>query len=161
MAFRLRSESLSFVDTAPTVLRYSTRLNASPQQIFDALSGDPATWRHWFPGLRDGSYDSPPPHGVGSLRRVSVAGAGTYRETIVAWEEPRRWAWRVDSTTLPLARALVEQWTMESDGDGTIVTWTFAVDPLPWFGLGLRFAPKAMHQVFNRAMRRLEPRLQD
>ena len=159
MAFRLRDEGLAFVENAPTVLRYSTTIRATPQQVFDALSGDPASWRHWFPGFRDGSYDSPPPHGVGSLRRVSVTGAGTYRETIVAWDEPHRWAWRVDSTTMPMAKALVEQWTMRPDGAGTEVTWTFAVDPMPWFGIGLRVAPTVMQQVFNRAMRKLEQRL--
>ena len=159
MAFTLRAEPHEFITTAPTVLRYSAELAASPERIFAELSGNPANWRHWFPGLRDGSYDSPEPHGVGSLRRVRVAGAGTYRETIVAWDEPRRWAWRVDATTLPLADALVEDWTLEPLGSTTRVTWTFAVDPKSWFGLGLKLAPGVLQRVFDRAMSNLARRL--
>ena len=159
MAFQLRKVGLEFVETAPQVLRYTATLDAGAPDIFAELSGDPANWRFWFPGLRDGSYDSPPPHGVGSLRRVNVLGAGTYRETIVAWDEPREWAWRVDRTTAPLARALVERWTLAPAGDSTDVTWTFAVDPMPWFAASLRVAPFVMERVFRTAMRRLEKRL--
>lgn len=159
MAFALRHVPHSFIDTAPVVLRYSIELAAPAERIFAELSGDPANWRHWFPGVRDGAYDSPGRHGMGSLRSVHVAGAGTYRETIVAWDEPRRWAWRVDSTTLPLADALVEDWSLEPQEHGTRVTWTFAVDPKPWFRLGLHAAPTVMERVFLRAMRGLERRL--
>ena len=159
MAFALRPEDPAFLTTAPLVLSYTTEVAAPRPAVFAALSGDPAQWRTWFPGLRDGGYDTPPPQGVGSSRWVRVGGAGTYRETIVVWEEPRQWAWRVDSTTLPMARALVEDWSLDDVPAGTQVTWTFAVDPYPWFGIGLRIAPAVMHQVFLTAMRRLEGRL--
>lgn len=159
MAFQLRAEEPAFLTTAPVVLSYSREIAVPRAEVFAALSGDPATWRHWFPGMRDGGYDSAPPHGVGASRWVKVAGAGTYRETIVVWEEPRQWAWRVDATTLPMARALVEDWSLDETPAGTVVTWTFAVDPYPWFGIGLRVAPASMSAIFNRAMRNLERRL--
>lgn len=159
MAFQLRAEDPAFMTTAPLVLTYATEISVPRPEVFAALSGDPATWRHWFPGFRDGGYDSAPPHRVGARRWVKVAGAGTYRETIVVWEEPRQWAWRVDATTLPMARALVEDWSLDETPDGTLVTWTFAVDPYPWFGIGLRIAPATMSGLFNRAMRNLERRL--
>lgn len=160
VAFHLRAEEPAFLTTAPTILSFTTEIAVHRSAVFAALSGDPATWRHWFPGFRDGGYDSPPPHGVGASRWVRVAGAGTYRETIVVWEEPSQWAWRVDSTTLPMARALVEDWSLDETGADTRVTWTFAVDAYPWFGLGLRLAPATMQRLFLRAMRNLERRLQ-
>lgn len=160
MPFALREEEPAFLTTAPTILSYTTDIAVPRAEVFAAVSGDPASWRHWFPGFRDGGYDSPPPHGVGAARWVRVAGAGTYRETIIVWEEPRQWAWRVDSTTLPIARALVEDWSLDDAGSATTVTWTFAVDALPWFGLGLRVAPGTMNRLFLRAMRNLERRLQ-
>lgn len=159
MAFSLRAEEPAFLTTAPLILTYTATIKAPRPAVFDALSGDPARWRTWFPGLRAGGYDTPPPHGVGASRWVRVAGAGTYRETILVWEEPRQWAWRVDATTLPMARALVEDWSLDDLGAQTQVTWTFAVDPYLWFGLGLRVASAAMQQVFTTAMRRLERRL--
>jgi hypothetical protein len=159
MAYQMRRESVDFLQTAPVILRYTTDVAAAQTAVFAELSGDPANWRHWFPGVRDGAYDSPPPHGVGSLRRVRVRGAGTYRETIVAWEEPRAWGWRVDATTLPLATALLEHWALEPAGNGTRITWTFAVDPKPWFRLGLSAMPGVMERVFRTAMRNLERRL--
>lgn len=157
MASQLRQVGLDFLDAAPKVLRHTGRVSAPPGDVFASVSGDPASWRDWFPGVRDGAYDSPPPHGVGSVRRVSVLGAGTYQETILAWDEPTRWAFRVDATSLPLARALVEEWTLSPTGAGTQVTWTFAVDPAPAFGLGLRLRP--LDLIFSRAVRNLERRL--
>ena len=159
MAFVLRPEEPAFLTTAPVLLTHSAQVRAPRAEVFAALSGDPAGWRTWFPGFRDGGYDSPAPHGVGSSRWVRVAGAGTYRETIVVWEEPRQWAWRVDATTLPMARALVEDWSLDEVAEGTQVTWTFAVDPYPWFGIGLRAAPATLQRVFTTAMQRLEQRL--
>lgn len=159
MAFALRAEEPAFLTTAPVILSFTTQIAVPRPAVFAELSGDPAQWRTWFPGFRDGGYDTPPPHGAGASRWVRVAGAGTYRETIVIWEEPRQWAWRVDATTLPMARALVEDWSLDQAGDGTRVTWTFAVDPYPWFGIGLRVAPGVMEQIFTTAMRRLERRL--
>lgn len=156
---RLRAVGPDFAQRAAIVLRHTGSVAAPPDRVFAAVSGDPAGWRRWFPGVIDGAYDSAPPHGVGSLRRVRVRGAGTYRETIVAWEAPRRWAFRVDWTTLPLASALLEEWTVEPDPHGTTVTWTFAVDPSPVFRVALAAQPGALGRVFDRAVRRLDEHL--
>lgn len=80
----------------------------------------------------------------------------TYRETIVAWDEPHRWTYRVDSTTVPMAKALVEEWTIEPRERHCIVRWTFAVDPGVFFTLTAPIAPHLMGRLFKRAMRKLE-----
>ena len=156
----LRAADADFAQRARVVLRFSGAVAAPVESVFGAVSGDPAAWRHWFPGVLDGAYDSPPPHGFGSQRHVRVRGAGTYRETIVRWDAPRRWAFRVDRTTLPLASALLEEWTVEPAADGSRLTWTFAVDPTPLFRAALAAQPRALGHVFDRAVRRLGAHLE-
>ena len=59
-----------------------------------------------------GAYVTDPPHRVGSIREVHMSGT-TFRETILAWDEPSRWAYRVDESSAPAGHALVEDWVLE------------------------------------------------
>ena len=131
---------------------------APPADAFAAISADPSTWVAWFPGLSAGHYEGDHPPGVGSGREVTVART-RYRETILAWDAPHRWAYRVDETSVPLAHALVEEWTVERDGDHSIVGWTFAIDARPLYLVGLPLAGTVMGRVFRRAMRNLSRHL--
>jgi hypothetical protein len=154
----LRPEPLQFLTAAPRVLRFTTELHAARPEVFAALTADPATWT-WFPGFRGGHYEGAPPYGVGSLRHIQVRGIGRLRETIMAWDEPSVWTYRVDSTTVPIARALIEEWALDDSGRGTRARWTFAVDPTPMFGVALTVAPFSLRRTFEQAMRALERRL--
>lgn len=155
---RLRAVPLEFLRTAPRRWTFDARVDAPQEAVFDAISADPSTWT-WFPGFTSGRYLGPAPHGVGSIREVKV-GPGRYRETIVAWDRPSRWAYRVDETTIPLARALVEEWTVEpANGSGVVVRWTFAIDPRAMFrAIGPAAAP-VLRRTFRRAMANLAAEL--
>jgi hypothetical protein len=156
---RLRQEGLDFLKAAPIILDFAELVRAPRADVWNAISADPTTWIPWFPGLREGAFTSPPPHGVGAKRQVRVRGVGRYKETIVAWDDGSRMAYRVDSTSLPMARALLEDWVLEPHGDTTTVHWTFAVDPTPVFRISLRLSPKTIGRVFAKAMRNLDTRL--
>ena len=81
--------------------------------------------------MSEGTYEGDAPAGVGTRRSVLVGGM-RYRETILAWDAPRRWAYRVDETSAPIFAALAEDWVTELAADGsTMLAWTFAFDPLP------------------------------
>jgi hypothetical protein len=155
----LREEGLEFLKSAPIILDFAEHVRAPQAEVWAAIGGDPSTWVAWFPGLREGAFTSPPPHGVGTKRQVSVRGVGQYKETIVAWDEGSRMAYRVDRTSLPIARALLEDWVLEPHGDTTTVHWTFAIDPTPVFRVSLRLSPKTIGRVFSKAMRNLDARL--
>jgi hypothetical protein len=155
--FRLRAESPDFLATAPKRWNFDGRVDASQERVFDAIAADPSSWT-WFPGFSTGRYEGPGPHGVGSIREVRV-GPSVYRETIVAWDRPTRWVYRVDSTTVPLAHALVEEWIVEPDGEGSRVRWTFAVDPRAMFRVMGPLTAKVLGRVFRTAMRNLEAEL--
>jgi uncharacterized protein YndB with AHSA1/START domain len=154
MAFKLRKVSLDFLNDAPKRWRFDARMIAPPKTVFAAISADPSTWR-WFPGMTGGAYDGPGPHGVGSTREVRQ-GPSFYRETILAWDEPTLWVYRVDEMTVPLAHALVEEWAIEPADDGSLVRWTLAIDPRRLFVAMLPVAPLGMERIFRRAMRNLD-----
>ena len=151
---KLRAVDLSFLDTAPKRWTFEARLHAPADAVFAAISGDPGTWT-WFPGMTSGRYEGDGPYGVGS-RRVIRQGPSVYHETIIAWETPRRWVYRVDETTVPMARALVEEWIVEPAGPGSLVCWRFAIDPRALFKAVGPLASVGMGSVFRRAMRNLD-----
>jgi hypothetical protein len=153
----LRQEGLDFLKTAPIILDFAEQVRAPQADVWNVIGADPSTWVPWFPGLREGAFTSPPPYGVGTKRQVRVR--GWYRETIVAWDEGSRMAYRVENTSMPVARALIEDWVLEPHGDTTTVHWTFATDPTPMFRLSMRLSPKTIGRVFIKAMRNLDERL--
>lgn len=167
MKYTLRAEPIEFVQTAPRRRAWSADLQASPKQVFAALTDDPATWRGWFPGLTGAHWlaeapdatDGGPTHGVGARREIRLVKPVVFHETIMAWEEPSRWAYRVDTATVPMANALIEEWTIEERGTGSHVTWTFACDPKAVISLTLRFTPWFMGNTFRRAMKNLDRKL--
>ena len=155
---KLREEDLAFLERAPKRWDFEEPVAASPEEVFAAISADPSTWT-WFPGLsRDARYHGPGPYGVGSKREVSMAGT-TYKETILAWDAPTRWAYRVDECSAPIARALVEDWVITPNGDGSMVRWTFTIDPRALFTAGSPVAGKLMGSLFAKAMKNLSEQL--
>ena len=83
----------------------------------------------------------------------------TYKETILAWEPPTRWAYRVDECSAPIARALVEDWVIQPKGEGSVVRWTFTIDPRALFIAGMPVAGKLMGSLFAKAMKNLSEQL--
>jgi hypothetical protein len=157
VTYQLRGEGLDFLDRAPHRVQVEARVAAPPATVFGAIAADPSTWS-WFPGLTAGGYSDPPPRGVGSRRHVEMGGV-TYRETMLAWDEPRRWAYRVDECTAPLFHALVEDWVVQRNGDATTVRWTFAADPREEIAAVLPDLRGVLEKVFTAAMRNLSAAL--
>ena len=157
MAFKLRKEELEFVSSAPKRWMFDAPVAAPPEVVFEAISADPKTWT-WFPGITSGGYETEGPHGVGSIREARM-GPSVYRETILAWEAPTRWVYRVDEMTVPLAHALVEEWRIDTAPDGSLVHWTFAIDPRPMFVASMPLATRMMGKIFRTAMGNLSAAL--
>ena len=152
----LREVGIEFLDIAPLRWDFEAEVAAPREAVFGAIA-ERADWP-WFPGLTGERYDGPEPYGVGTCRHIRMAGVA-YHETIVAWTAPSRWAFRVDECSVPMARALVEEWTFAESGGGTTVRWRFALDPSPAFNATRALAPTVMRALFRRAMRNLERQL--
>jgi len=151
---QLLKVDLDYLESAPLLVRSSAHIAAPRERVFAAIARDPAGWGRWFPGF-DGSgrWDTPVPHGVGSVRAVRAFGV-RFRESILAWDEGERWAFRVDEMSLPMSKAFAEDYRLSDDGEGTRLDWTVASQ-----GLGLRLAgplgPKVFQRVLTTAARKL------
>jgi hypothetical protein len=148
---------LEFLEAAPVRLAYHAWVPAPRPRVFAAVTADPSTWR-WFPSVSGGCYEGDGPYGVGSRRQVRSNGI-RMRETVMAWDEPCRWAYRVDESTAPMARALLEGWEFEDGGGRTLVRWTMASEPRRVFGLVTRYGRAGIGWVFRRAMHNLSAEL--
>jgi uncharacterized protein YndB with AHSA1/START domain len=157
VAHRLRTVDLDFLETAPHRFVFETTVPASKESVFGAISDDPSTWT-WWPGHDEGRYETPAPHGVGS-RRYMRMGDSWYRETILAWKDPTRWAYRVDEGANALLDALVEEWVVEGDGEQSTVRWTFAVEPAPNLAASFSETKSVIGDMFDQAMANLGARL--
>lgn len=154
----LRPVELDFLDDAPHRFDYHEPIAAPPAAVFAAISADPSTWG-WFPGVDEGSYEGDSTPGVGTRRWVRVGGV-KYRETMLAWDEPTRWTYRVDETSAPVFAALVEDWVVEPAAAGTtVLRWTFAFDPLPETAELMTGARDLIGSAFHEAARGLDAHL--
>lgn len=70
-----------------------------------------------------GPWDTP-----GSSRTVELEDGSTARETVLAWNRPHTFSYRVDQFTSALAGLVdhaVGSWRFESTADGSRLTWTY------------------------------------
>lgn len=157
MRYDLRDVGLEFLSSAPVRLVYEAWVPATRERVFAAVTADPSTWS-WFPSVSGGCYEGDGPHGVGARRQVRSNGV-RMRETVMTWDQPARWAYRVDETSAPMARALLEEWQFEDGGERTLVRWTMATDPRGVFSLVVKAGGRMIGWVFRRAMRNLAAEL--
>ncbi|MFF4357222.1 SRPBCC family protein [Streptomyces sp. NPDC001604] len=154
MAHRLRPVGLDFVDTAPVRLVFAQEVSASPEAVFHALNDDVAGWAEWFAAVTHArSLDD------GAGRDIRLKGGGRFRETVLAAKEAEVYAYRVDVTNAPGARALAEEWRLLPAGTGTRVQWTFAADGTAPFRLVVKAARAGLGRAFRDAVVSLDRRL--
>ncbi|MEU1266505.1 SRPBCC family protein [Streptomyces cellulosae] len=154
MAHHLRPVGQEFASVAPVRLVFEREIAAAPPAVFDALARDVAGWTAWFRVL---TLARPLDGGAG--REIRLLGAARFRETILAAEEPEVYAYRVDVTNVPGARAMVEEWRLEPAGTGTRVRWTMAVDGVAPFRLAMKAGRLGLAAGFRDAMTSLDRRL--
>ncbi|WP_327426688.1 SRPBCC family protein [Streptomyces sp. NBC_01236] len=154
MARRLRPVGLDFVETAPLRLVFAREVTASPEAVFHALAEDVSGWSEWFSAV---TLARPTQDGAG--REVRLRGGTRFEETVLAARAPEVYAYRVDVTNAPGARALVEEWRLTPAGKGTRVQWTFATDGAVPFRLALKLGRAGLGRAFRDAVMALDRRL--
>ncbi|MFC9927557.1 SRPBCC family protein [Streptomyces sp. NPDC127190] len=152
MAQRLRPVGAEFVASAPVRLAFTRELAAAPGRVFHALAEDVPGWPQWFSAVASAR----PTEGG---REVRLRGGVRFRETVLEAEAPAVYAYRVDVTDVPGARAWVEEWRLDPAGAGTRVRMTFALDGTSPFRLACRLARPAVGRAFGQAMTALDGRL--
>ena len=154
--FEMRPVGLDFLDTAPMRFEISVVSPLPLARIWAALIDAP-TWAAWFPGVTESSYAvREEPHGVGTLRRANVSGV-LFEETLLAWDEPTRWIYRIDRCTEDLASAQVEATLLDHNPDGgTRVTWILATDPREALASAEAAMPGILEERLAQALANLE-----
>ncbi len=156
MRWDLRPVGPDFYDTAPCRVRHSAVVRRPPERLFEAIGRDPAGWGDWCPGFdHRGRWLTDGPPGEGSRRAVRMAGV-TYEETILRWDPPHRFAFRVDRSAVPLAYALAEDYRIVEHPSGSTLEWTFAMDPRPV----LKPMTRLFDPVLARMLRRMAANLE-
>jgi uncharacterized protein YndB with AHSA1/START domain len=110
MPWACRAENLDFVERSPYEFLTVADLPAPPERVFEAFA-DVSGWPRWFDGMRAGRWTSAQQGGVGAVRHMTLDTV-TVDETILAWEPGVRFAFRIDTVTLPLIRAMVEDYRL-------------------------------------------------
>ena len=152
MAHRLRPVEIDFVETAPLRLVFTRDISAAPEAVFHSLAEDVSGWPLWF-----SSVSSVRPTEGG--REVRLRGGIRFRESVLAAKAPEVYAYRVDVTNTPGARAWIEEWRLAPAGSGTRIRMTFALDGTEPFRLVCRLARPGVGRAVRQAMAALDRRL--
>ena len=145
MKFKCEIVDINFIEREPLQFVNTVDLKAPPDAVFAALR-DTDAWLRWFPDMKSAVWDGEP--GAGTDRNVKV-GAMTIKEHFMIWREPYQMAFYVSETSLPFARRMVENYTIEETATGS--RFTYAV------GMQLRFplslVPFAAKPKFEKMFR--------
>ncbi|MGW1953362.1 SRPBCC family protein [Streptomyces sp. NPDC001920] len=154
MANLLREVELDFIERAPVRHVFAREMSAAPEAVFHALAEDVPGWAQWFSAVTLAR-----PLDGGARREVRLRGGTRFEETILVAKSPEVYAYRVDVTNAPGARAIVEEWRLAPAGTGTRLQWTFAVDGTAPFRFAFGLARAGLGRVFRDTVTTLDRRL--
>ena len=159
MAKRLRPVTAEFLERAPTRLVFVSQLRARPDAVFQELTEDASTWPLWFTAIRSAGYTGPPPYGPGAGRAVTLRGGAHFVESVVVWDEPHRFVYRVEQTNAPGLLAWMEEWLLAPSADGgTVLRFTMAIDAVNTVRVAVRLARPGVARSVRAAAARLDAR---
>ncbi|MEV6006785.1 SRPBCC family protein [Streptomyces sp. NPDC051976] len=148
----LRDVELDFLDSAPVRLSFSAALSSSPEAVYHALAVDTEGWSRWFAAVVSAT---PTPIG----RDVVLSGGVRFEETVLAADEPSRYAYRADTMNGPGVRALLEEWRVvpaPGAGGGSVLRWRIAADGPLVTRVALRLISPGLRRAFHGAARALD-----
>jgi hypothetical protein len=159
MSKQLRPVTVDFLDHAPVRLVFTQRLRSAPEAVFQELTDDASTWPQWFRDVRSAEYTGPPPYGVGTGRAVRLRAGVRFVESVLVWQQPTRFVYRVEECSAPGASAWMEEWLLTPvDDGGTELRFTLAVDGTLGLRTAFRLIRPGMGPSIRRAMNRLDAR---
>ena len=138
-----------FFTSAPHVFRYQKRFAAPPHEVWESLTSD-ISIAAWGPAIKEVTWTSPRPFGVGTTRDVVAPGGSTMRERYFRWDEGRSHAFYVYESKLPIFKRFAEDYVVEPDGAETLFTWTLAIEPKDAFKLPLKVLAPVLKAGFGQ-----------
>ena len=129
-----------------TSLARSRLVPAPPQQVWATLAAFDRI-SQWAGNVDHSAYTTDADSGVGAARRVQ-AGRIAVLETVTEWQPENTLAYRLEGLP-PLARSVVNRWTLEPAAGGTTATLTTVIEPLS--GPRGRVGTKVLGAILTRA----------
>jgi Polyketide cyclase / dehydrase and lipid transport len=125
----LEPADASVFTEAPIVYRFPVRLPVPAERVWQSLASD-RSMSDWGLGVKRLTWTSPRPFGIGTTREVVLPlGAMTVRERFFRWDEGKGYSFYVTEANRPLVERFAEDYVVEPDGDGSVFTWTIALEP--------------------------------
>jgi Polyketide cyclase / dehydrase and lipid transport len=148
--YSLEPADANFLTTAPHIFRFQKRYAAPPERVWESLASD-ASLAAWGPSVKEVNWLSPRPFEIGTTREVVLAGGLTrVRERYFRWDEGRGYSFAVYEANVPIFRRFAEDYGVEPDGDGTLFTWTVAIEPKGAFSLPFKALSPIIRAAFGR-----------
>jgi hypothetical protein len=148
--FPLESTDAGLFVSAPHIYRYRVRYAPPPERVWESLASD-ASISAWGPSVKEVNWLSPRPFGVDTTREVVLAGGlARVHERFIRWDEGRGHSFAVYEANVPLFRRIAEDYIVEADGDGTLFTWTIAIEPKGAFSLPFQALSPVFKVAFGR-----------
>lgn len=127
MTVQCEKVGLDYFETAPQVHTAHEIVRATPERIFEVFLDGPS-WTKWATPITDIEWTSPFPLEVGSTRTVSMVGGLVGYEEFIAWDPPRRMAFRFNEASKEGTEAFAEDYVVTALGDDrSLVEWTMAM----------------------------------
>jgi len=145
----LEPADAAFLASAPHIFRYQKRFAASPEKVWESLVSDESL-AAWGPMIKDVTWTSPRPFGVGTTRDVTAPGGSVMRERFFQWEEGRRKSFYVYESAMPVFKRFAEDYLVEPAGGETLFTWTLAIEAKPKFSLPVAVLAPVLKAGFGR-----------
>lgn len=113
--------------TAPLRIERTKRFEAPADQVFAKIV-DHQAMVGWVPmltavRLEHGGSTAPGDCGVGTVRHCSVQGMGNVDETIIHWDPPRSWAYKVSAKGMPTKDHVATMAVQPDGAGGTVLVW--------------------------------------
>lgn len=138
-----------FIASAPHVFRYRTRLDATPDEVWESITSDDSM-APWSPMITSITWTSPRPFGVGTTCEVSSPIGPRVRERYFRWDEGHSHAFYVYESAAPFLKRFAEDYVVEPDGDGTQFTWVVAMEPKKAWALLFKVVGPVIMAGFGR-----------
>lgn len=139
-----------FFDDAPMRFRSEAELPVSADVAFASLE-DAHAWPRWFTDIRSVEWTTPRPFGVGTTRTVALATMTVY-EYFFRWEQGKRFSFYFTDASVPLFRALAEDYLLEPLPNGrSRFVYTVAIDPSRMLALSGFLGRSMLEKTFKAA----------
>ena len=151
--YPLETADAALLDSAPLIYRFPMRLAASPRTVWESLTSDRSI-ADWGSGVKSLTWTTARPFGIGTERELALAaGVAKVREHFFRWDDSPGilgYSFYVYEASFPMMARFAENYVLEPDGDGTLLTWTIAIEPKPKFAVPMKMLSFVNRIAFGR-----------